>query len=443
MKMKYKPEKLVNYALSEGADEAEIFTRITKTLEAKTEGEKMKNDSKWIVETSIRIAVGKSISVACLTTDNEKIIKEMIKKTIKLARNNPPDPYWNGLPNPKSPLEKIDNWSEKLETIDQKQLTNRVRNDLKHIKSIDDRVKPVSIRYNISSTAFTIVNSNKIYAVDRFNGFGYYVEVKAEDKGRESNTFGYRRSKTSAIPSNEIIERTVKRAVELLEGEKMGKIYRGPILMDPVASSTTLYFSLARVITGTAVQEGYSPLAKKIGEKISDKRLSIYDDGLLKDGWNTRKFDDEGVPRQKTQIIVDGKLVGFIHNTYTARRMDMESTGNAERRESNIGVEISNLTVKPGTKDLDKLMSSYDELIMIKNMPMGAHTINFMTGSVNMVATEVYYVKKGSIEKILKPLTITGNIYEALKDIEVGREIEDTPFNIYTPPIIFTGFTLA
>ena len=164
---------------------------------------------------------------------------------------------------------------------------------------------------------------------------------------------------------------------------------------------------------------------------------------MLENGWNTRNYDEEGYPQQKTGIIVDGKLVGFIHNTYTARRMGVESTGNARRRESMIRVDITNLTIKPGSKDLDRLMSSYDELILVRNMPMGAHTINYMTGSINMVGTELYYVKKGSIEKVLKPLTITGNIYEALTDIEIGNDVEDTFFNIYTPSIVFTKFTLA
>ncbi len=436
-------ENIIRYALSNGADEAEIFTRYTRVNEARTEGDKLKNDSKIIIETVIRIVVDKSITTAYLTTDSGDVIRDSINDLISLAKNTPPDPYWEGLPYPKKPVKHVNAWSSDLESIDQELLTNLTKKDLEYMKSKDNRVIPVSIKYSLYSTGYKVVNSNGVNIEDRSNGLGYFIDVKAKDGNSESNTFGFKRSKTREIESEKVIDETVNRALELLKGVKLDKVYKGPVLMDPLAVSSTLYFSLARVITGTAVQEGYSPLAKRLGEEISDKRLTIYDDGLLENGWNTRNYDEEGYPQQKTGIIVDGKLVGFIHNTYTARRMGVESTGNARRRESMIRVDITNLTIKPGSKDLDRLMSSYDELILVRNMPMGAHTINYMTGSINMVGTELYYVKKGSIEKVLKPLTITGNIYEALTDIEIGNDVEDTFFNIYTPSIVFTKFTLA
>jgi PmbA protein len=436
-------ERIIGIGLSNGADEVEIFERRIQTIQVKTEGGKIKNNSKWLIETIIRVIIEKSIATAYITTDNTETIKETLLRTIRLARNSEPDPYWRGLPTPEKQRRDIRSWNQELTRIDQTELTKRIKKDIEHIKRLDKRVKPVTIEYTLNNTSFTIANSNGLYTIDRYNGLNYIVDLKAKEGSRESATFGYKRTRFGDIDSTEIIEETVNRAVELLNAEKYGKKYTGPILLDPTAAATTLYFSLARVITGIAVQEGYSPLANKIGETITDKKLTIIDEGLLKDGWNTRRYDDEGVPRNRTEIISKGILKGFIHNSYTANRMGGRSTGNARRRGATLGIDISNLVISPGTKTLDQLTSTYDELILIKNMPMGAHTTNYMTGTVNMVATEVYHIKQGGVEKILKPLTVTGNIYKALRRVEIGRDASDTFLNIYTPPLILTGLTLA
>jgi PmbA protein len=219
--------------------------------------------------------------------------------------------------------------------------------------------------------------------------------------------------------------------------------YTGPIALDPVATSATFFFSLARAVSGTAVMEGYSPLKNKKGKEVGGKELTIYDNGILKGGWNSRRYDDEGVPRQNTILIVKGVLKSYIHNTYTARAMDEESTGNAFRQRGLLDVGITNLYIKPSNKSVDKLLSSYDSLIYIKNLPMGVHTTNYITGTINMVSTEAYIVKKGSIEGVLRPVTITGNIYEAMKEIEVADDLKETFYYTYSPTIVLGKFTIA
>jgi len=435
---------IVNYALKNGATEAEIVRIETISKTAKVLGEKFSYTSSIDIETIIRVIVGKSIAALRVTTDDEKILRQTVDKAISIAKNSPKDPYWVSLTSGgKAVSTDLKTWSEELSGLDIEDLSKMLNDDYKYIKKLTNPIKIVRISYDYNDSRISIINSNGVDIDEKVNGLFFLIETKGIKEGYEAATFGYTRSKSLDIDSKSVIEDTLKRNQELLNAVKADKVYEGPIAMDPLATATTLFFSLARVITGTSVMEGFSPFKDKLGESIASKTLDIIDNGVLVGGWNSRYFDDEGYPRGKTPIIKEGILKNFLHNSYTSNRLNQENTGNAERRGTSLTVGITNLMLKGKSKDTETLLSSYDEIILVKNMPMNAHTTNYITGALNLVATEVYYVKKGTIEKILKPMTLSGNIYEALKTMELGSDTKDTFFNIITPTTIFRGLKMA
>src|SRR5439155_7311979 len=108
-----------------------------------------------------------------------------------------------------------------------------------------------------------------------------------------------------------------------------------------------------------AVQRGRSLFAGKEGEQIADRRLRLADDGLAPDGLATAPFDGEGMPQQRTPLIEDGTLRGFLYDTYTGRRGRHESTGHGGRGSyrSPPSVSPTNLIVEPGDLDEAGLLS--------------------------------------------------------------------------------------
>ncbi len=437
-------KRIVNYALENGANEAEITKIKTISRVAKLLGEKLTTTSSIQIETIIRIIVGKSIASIKVSSSEEAILKDSVDKAISIAKNSPPDPYWEGLTSGGKPTaDKLEIWNEDLANLDIKTMVNYLNNDLKYAKNIADNIKIVGISYNYNESEIMITNSNGVDAEDKINGLFFLIETKGKKNGYEASTFGYTRGREPTLNTEQVIENTISRNKELLNAEKYQGIYDQAIALDPLATATTLFFSIARVITGTAVMEGYSPFKDKLGDEITSRNLTLIDNGILRGGWNSRVYDDEGYPRGTTKIIENGVLNAFIHNSYTAKRLGQSNTGNAVRRGTTLTVGITNLIIKGKTKQYNKLLSSYDELILVRNMPMNAHTTNYITGALNMVATEVYYIKKGTIEKVLKPMTLSGNIYQSLMRLELGDDYEDTFYNVITPTIVLEGLKMA
>ena len=84
-------------------------------------------------------------------------------------------------------------------------------------------------------------------------------------------------------------------------------------------------------IRGDNVARGKSALKDKVGKKIAGDNVSIADDGTLPGGLHTGRTDMEGVPKQKTPIIANGTLQGFLYDNYWGNIENRESTGNARR----------------------------------------------------------------------------------------------------------------
>lgn len=437
-------ERFINYALKNGATEVEIVRNHIITKTSKVLVDKFIHTSSIYFETVIRVVVGKSVASVRISSNDEKILLEAVDKAIIIAKNSPKDPYWESLPTSEKIIKKdLKTWNEALSTIDIEELSRRLLYDYKYAKKHQNTVKLVGISYRYRGSYINIVNSNGVVANDKVNGLSFTIETKGRENGYEATTFSYRRSKDPELETKELITETFNRNHELLDAVKYEELYGGPIALDPIATATTLNYSLTRVITGTSVVEGYSPFKDKVGKQIASKNLSIIDDGIRVGYWNTRYYDDEGYPRGTTQILKDGILMRFLHNSYTANRLDEKNTGNAVRIGTTVTTGITNFIVEGREVDTEKLLSSYDEIILVKNMPMNAHTTNYITGALNLVATEIYYMRKGSVEKIIKPMTLSGNIYDALKTIRLGDDSEETFYNITTPTIVLEGLKMA
>jgi len=76
------------------------------------------------------------------------------------------------------------------------------------------------------------------------------------------------------------------------------------------------------------VEQGMSPLSKKLGQQIFDERLTIVDDATRHGGFNTHPFDDEGTPSQRTEIIKNGHLQSFLHSLKTAKKLSVNKLVN-------------------------------------------------------------------------------------------------------------------
>ena len=132
----------------------------------------------------------------------------------------------------------------------------------------------------------------------------------------------------------------------------------------PVVLSERVTASFAGFIGGALcadeVQRGRSPFAERLGDELASPAYVLADDGIDPGGLASAPFDGEGTPRERTPLIADGKLLAYLHDTYTARRGGARSTGNAARSSyrSPPSVSPSNLVLEPGRARRSRSCSS-------------------------------------------------------------------------------------
>jgi PmbA protein len=187
------------------------------------------------------------------------------------------------------------------------------------------------------------------------------------------------------------------------------------------------------------VLEGFSPLAGKLGQRVMGN-LTIVDDGTLPGGLGTSAFDDEGVARRRTVLVEGGVLRGYLHNTYTARRMGVESTGNASRGMGSAGISPSNLIVAGGASSERELEA--EAKVVAEGYLLSVHTVNPVTGNFSVVISNPYAVKGGDLAPV-KPVAVSGNIYEVAELIKPARRVKDTAMGIYAPDTLIGGLTVT
>jgi TldD protein len=135
------------------------------------------------------------------------------------------------------------------------------------------------------------------------------------------------------------------------------------------------------------------------------------------------KYDDEGTPSVKTYLIREGKLVGRLHSRETAAKMNEKPTGNARAVAYRFPpiVRMTNTYIEPGKMSFDEMIADIKEGIYAKKMYGGTTALEMFTFS----AGETYMIRNGKIAEPVRPIILTGNVFETLKNIDaVGNDLD-------------------
>ena len=200
------------------------------------------------------------------------------------------------------------------------------------------------------------------------------------------------------------------------------------VLSDRVAASFAGFIGGA--VCADEVQRGRSPFAERLGDELASKALVLVDDGTDPGGLASAPFDGEGTPRGSTPLLRDGKLLAYLHDTYTARRGDASSTGNASRGSyrSAPSVSPSNLVIEPGELPFEQLLGEAGDGVYITDVA-GLHSgVNPVTGRYSVGASG-RTIRGGELAEPLREFTIAGDLLGTLAAVRaVGSESRWVPF---------------
>ena len=207
-------------------------------------------------------------------------------------------------------------------------------------------------------------------------------------------------------------EEAARRTVARLGAREL-KTTQAPVLFPPQLARG-LIGSFVGAISGGALYRKASFLLDKVGEQIFADHVRIHQQPLLPGGMGSSAFDREGVKTEARDLITEGVLQGYVLGSYSARRLGLQTTGNAGG--------VFNLIVEPGELDQAGLLKQMGTgLLVTELMGSGANTV---TGDYSRGGSG-FWIENGEIAYPVENITIAGNLKDMYRGIvAIGNDVD-------------------
>ena len=371
------------------------------------------------VVVSIRVLKDRAMGFSYSTSLDGSGLTKMIDNALASAEIQTPDAC-NLLPVPTAYPLLTGLFDEGLALIDERVKIERALELERLVLATDPRIKRVrKASYGESVYEGHIRNSLGVEGSYRDTSVTGSVSAIAEE-GNDSQLgwdFGFS-NYFAGVDVTTIAAAAAAKATGLLGARKIPTM-RCPAVLDNRVAGEILEV-LSQAFLAENVQKGKSLLAGRMGEDIFSAQLRIRDDGTLPGGMGTAPFDAEGVGQRNTVLVEEGRLTGFLYDTYCACKGGTESTGNATRGSSKNPprMGVTNFFIENGAVPLAALIKGVDRGVLITEV-MGIHTANPISGDFSVGATG-FLIEQGTVTMPVKGITIAGNILDIFRNVEMA-----------------------
>ena len=195
-----------------------------------------------------------------------------------------------------------------------------------------------------------------------------------------------------------------ERALARLGARKI-RTCKVPVIFEaPLA--VALIGNFVQAVSGGSLYRKSSFLLDSLGQQVFSPIVSIAERPHLKKAFGSGYFDGEGVATHDRDVVIDGVLQGYFLSSYSARKLGMQTTGNAGGSH--------NLRVSAGEDGLEAMIRNMDKGLLVTEL-LG-HGVNYVTGDYSRGAAG-FWVEKGKIKHAVEEVTIAGNLRDMFRNI--------------------------
>jgi PmbA protein len=372
-------------------------------------------------------------------------IERMLKSALQLAKITSEDPY-AGIPEAAklgSLSGDLNLYHENVYSLPGAERIDYARRAEKAALDSDPRIK------NSEGGSFDAATGRRVLA--NSHGFvGEYrrsycsvavVPIAQDEQGGMQRDYWYSVARNLAkLDSAEQVGKEAARRTLRRLGARKVKTAHVPVVLDPMVANSMLEH-IFEGVNGDSVYRGASFLAGKLGEKIAGANVAVIDDGTMVGGFGTAPFDGEGVPTRRTVVIENGVLKSYLLNTYTAKKLGLETTANASRGLAGTpGIGPGNYFLQPGTKTPQQIIGEIKDGLYVTEF-LG-HGANLVTGDYSRGASGMWIVN-GELAYPVEEITVAGNLKDIFSNIsEIGTDLEFRG-SVASPTIRIDGLTVG
>lgn len=390
---------------SNGYDEIQITVKTNKTISFSSINKDVENDDIDIT-TSYYIYITKDNKTINLSSEylDESLLSIIEEKLIIIEET--------------TKLELKTDTSNNNEEISLDDINiNDIKEQMLNATRLDN-ITYIENYLDVSSKIIRIINSYGVDISSKSETFEVGIVITAsKDNKPVSDTTDIVFIKKEDINYQELLNKAQNNALAKLN-ERNIKSKKYNCIFKPMVVNTMLSY-LELIINANNIEKDMTILKDKLNQKIFSDNLNIYEEPLNNNLPGYRLFDDEAVLTNNKEIITNGILKNYIYDSKTAKKANIESTGNSYNNE----IECTNLYIKPGNTNEEDMIKYLDHGLIITDIMMSRSSLNPITGSFKGQAFGLL-VENGIIVSSIKQSIYSTSLLELFNNIElIGNDL--------------------
>ena len=431
-------ERTVKKVLKLGASHCDVVAVDSRYVVAEIEKNSAKQAS-IVTDSGIGIRAFKngSSGFSYTTGYDAGAVDRSVKLAVSQAKAGTPDPDFKSLPGNARPTRVAGMFEPRVDRMRSEQVVD-LAIEIANAASSDKRIVSVNAAASAGSCRLALANSEGFGGVQKMTSFEMSVESVAKSGSKMfsgiDGLWSRRLEKGSIHAAG---ESAMEHAVQGLRSKRV-KTGDYPVVLDSLSAGFILLTAIGGGANAESVQRKRSYLTGRLGKKIGSDLLTVVDDPTLEWGLGSYSFDGEGTPGKRNSLIERGELRSYLHDSYTAGKEGVHSTGNSSRGGSNWSfrhppsISSSNTVVSRGDSSLEEMIYDTKKGIYLR---ITYDYPNLATGEFSGLMMESYYIDKGEIGPSVQQSTLGIGLIDMLSRIDmVGKKQRDA-FGVRVPPL--------
>ena len=230
-----------------------------------------------------------------------------------------------------------------------------------------------------------------------------------------------------------------------------------PVVLGPGWPAILLHEAIGHGLEGDFNRKGTSAFSELMGKRVASKGVTVVDDGTIHARRGSLTIDDEGTPTQRTPLIEDGILTGYMQDRMNARLVGKKSTGNGRRQSYAYAPmpRMTNTIMENGDADPSDILKSVKKGLYAVNF--GGGQVDITSGKFVFTCTEAYRIEDGKVGAPVKGATLIGNGPDVLTRVSMigndmaldpgvgtcGKDGQGVPVGVGQPTLLIDNLTVG